>query len=103
MLRAMIATFRLPLFRLLLLHGLAGATAAVVAVVGLVLLDVGGIGSLLARDTAPVLPFAMILAAFMLTLSSAAMGAAVMRLGASDEPGGPAGRPVRVRATMRRR
>lgn len=103
MLRSVSSTLRQPLIRLLLTHGLAGATAAVVAVAGLVILDVGGLGSLMARDETPILPFAMVLGAFMLTLSSAAMGAAVMRIGSEDEGRGRPGGLVPVRRPVVRR
>lgn len=70
-----------PLFRLLALNALAGATAGLVVVVGLILLDVGGFGSLMAHDETPLLPFVLAVFGFTITLGSAAMGVAVMRLG----------------------
>ncbi len=76
-----VPVWRQPLFRLLGVNALAGATAAVVVVTGLVLLDVGGFGRLMAEDEAPMVPFLLALFGFVMTLSSVAMGVAVMRLG----------------------
>lgn len=80
--------WRQPLFRLLGLNALAGATAAVVVVAGLVLLDVGGFGRLMAADEHPLVPFALVLFGFVVTLSSAAMGVAIMRIGADGDGDG---------------
>ena len=96
---------RLELFRLLAVNALAGAVAAVVVVVGLLWLDVGNLGSLIASSDQPALPVALMTFGFVVTLASAAMGTAVMRIGRDDEDGPLGGRrvPVRVRGNHRRR
>ncbi len=77
-----LSVWRQPLFRLLGVNALAGATAGVVVVTGLVVFDVGGFGRLMAGDEAPLVPFLLALFGFVVTLASVAMGVAVMRLGA---------------------
>lgn len=89
-----------PLFRLLLINALAGALAAVVVVSGLLLADVGALGTIVFSSSEPVVPIALMTAGFVVTLSSAAMGVAVMRLGRSEGAGGGGGghlRPIPIR------
>lgn len=96
---------RHPILRLLAVNGLAGATAAVVFVVGLLSFDIGGLGSLIAASSAPALPIAMITGSLVLTLSGAAMAAAIMRIGRDDNDRGGHLRPIplRIRADDNRR
>ena len=96
---------RTELFRLLALNALAGTVAAIVVVVGLLWLDVGRLGSLVAGSDEPALPIALMTFGFVVTLASAAMGTAIMRIGHDDEDGSSGGRrvPVRVRGNHRRR
>ncbi|BBF93318.1 hypothetical protein BLTE_20030 [Blastochloris tepida] len=98
------------LLRLLGLNALAGAGAAVVLVALLVAFDAHGLGTLMARSETPLLPLAVLTFGFIVTLSSVAMGAAVMLLPRGDsEPRGtakvPVGElvPVRVAARAKRR
>lgn len=79
--------WKLPLFRLLALNALAGATAGLVVSTGLIVLDVGGFGHLVAADATPLVPYALVTAGFVITLASVAMGVAVMRLGEGGEGG----------------
>lgn len=72
---------RQPLFRLLFANAMAGALGAAVVVAGLVLTDVGAIGTMLLSSEAPLVPLLLMTAGFTVTFSSAAMGVAVMRLG----------------------
>lgn len=96
---------RHPILGLLALNGLAGALAGVLVVTGLVVLDVGGIGSLMAASEMPALPFALMTVGFVITLSSVAMGAAVMRIGRDEieRPSGGQMIPIRVRSDRRLR
>lgn len=98
------------LLRLLGLNALAGAGAAVVLVALLVAFDAHGLGTLMARSETPLLPLAVLTFGFVVTLSSVAMGAAVMLLPRDDQqPHGtakvPVGElvPVRVAARAKRR
>lgn len=93
---------RQPLIRLLALNALAGATAGLVVVAGLLGLDVGGLGSLVASSENPVLPVGLMTFGFVVTLSSVAMGAGIMRLG-SDGRGPHGGRLVRIPVQQARR
>lgn len=96
---------RMELFRLLALNALAGTVAAVIVVAGLLWLDIGKLGSLVAGSDQPALPVALMTFGFVVTLASAAMGTAIMRIGRDDEDGPLGGRrvPVRVRGNHRRR
>jgi hypothetical protein len=93
---------RHPLFTLLALNALAGTIAAVVVVAGLLYLDIGRLGSLIARSEAPALPVALITFGFVITLASAAMGTAIMRLGSEDDQAGGHGKPVRIPVRARK-
>lgn len=90
------------LITLLAVNGLAGSLAAVVTVGGLLGLDIGGIGTLVAGAENPLLPAALMTAGFVVTLASVAMGVAVMRLGADDQ-GPDGGRLVPVPVRVERR
>ncbi|WP_181702574.1 hypothetical protein [Chthonobacter albigriseus] len=97
---------RQPLLRLLALNGLAGATAGVVVVTGLLGFDVGGIGRLVAASDNPALPIGMMTFGFIITLASVAMGTAIMRIGSDDDDQPAGGRgvpiPIPVRVDPRR-
>lgn len=86
-----------PLLKLLFVNALAGILAAAVVTAGLVLGDVAGFGHLVANASNPVLPVAVLFAALSITLSSAAMGVAVMRLPFDHD--GPGSRSRRKRQT----
>ncbi|WP_210272584.1 hypothetical protein [Chthonobacter rhizosphaerae] len=92
------------LLRLLAVNGLAGSLAGLVVVGGLLALNVGGLGSLVAAADNPVLPVVLMTVGFVVTLASVAMGSAVMRIG-SDEDERFEGRliPIRIEAEDRRR
>ena len=92
---------RHPILGLMALNGLAGATAALVVVGGLLLLDVGGLWTLMASSEVPALPIAMMTAAFMITLSGAAMSVAIMRIGQDGGGEGEFGTGVPVPARVR--
>ncbi len=74
-----------PLLRVILLPGLAGSIAGLVAVAGLLVLDVGSLGTLALGPSGGFVPVALLCAGFMITFGSAAIGAAVMALGDRDD------------------
>lgn len=95
---------RQPLIHLLAANALAGATAAVVVVVGLIVLDVGGIGRLLSSTESPAIAVSLFTCGFVVLLSSVAMGAAIMRLGSDPERGASGGgTPARIPVVLDRR
>ncbi|CUU41289.1 hypothetical protein BVIRIDIS_02780 [Blastochloris viridis] len=80
-------------------------------VAALVAVDAHGLGTLVMQSEAPLLPLAVLTFGFVVTLSSVAMGAAVMLLPTGSGGDGGAARrpvdgeliPVRVAARARRR
>lgn len=82
-----------PFFRLLAINWLIGAFAAAIVLGGLMWLDTGGLRSLIMASDQPWLPVVVLLAGLMITLCSAAMGAAIMAL--PSEPGDHGGRRAR--------
>jgi hypothetical protein len=84
--------------RLLLTNALAGAGVALIVVAGLVGLDVGRIGTLIAGADVPAVPLLMITAAFVATFVAGAVATAIMRIGSDDERAGGRPIPIRVRA-----
>lgn len=82
-----------PFFRLLAINWLIGAFAAAIVLGGLLWLDTGGLRSLIMASDQPWLPVVVLLAGLMITLCSAAMGAAIMAL--PSEPGDDRGRRAR--------
>ena len=86
-----------PFFRLLAINWLIGAFAAVLVLSGLLWLDTGGLRSLILNSPEPWLPILVLLFGLMVTLCSAAMGAAVMAL-PSDEDNGR-GKGLRLRSS----
>jgi len=100
------------LVRYLVRHWLVGAGVTVVSVGALFATDLGGLRGLVMNAQDPVLPVAMLLFGFLVTFTSASMGAAVMSLGSDRKPKGPRGRllavqpalvPVRAKAAVRPR
>ncbi|MEW5422482.1 hypothetical protein [Amorphus sp. 3PC139-8] len=83
------------LLRFLLRHWLVGAAATVVVVAALFAFDLGGLRGLVMSSSNPVLPIVMLLFGFLVTLTSASMGAAIMSLGEEKGPRPPR-RPHRV-------
>lgn len=71
--------------RYILLPGLAGALAGLVAVAGLLALDVGSLGTLVLGPGGGMVPLAMLSTGFMITFGSAAIGAAIMALAEPEE------------------
>ena len=102
-----------PLFRLLAVNFLIGASVAAMVVAGMLLTDTQGIGTLVRNTQSPVIAVALLFGGFLITFSSVAMGWAIMRLGLpednSDKGGGkpvlmePVPIPVHATARARRR
>lgn len=84
------------LLHLLAVNGLAGTVAGIVAAAGLLLLNVGGLGTLVAGAEEPILPVALMTFGFVVTLASVAMGSAIMRIGQDGEDR-PEGRLIPIR------
>jgi hypothetical protein len=72
------------LLRFLALHLAIGATVAVLVVTALILTDAHALGRLIMQDRDPVVAIAMLMIGFIITLGSAAMGAAIMGLPSGD-------------------
>ena len=72
------------LLRFLALHLAIGATVAVVVVAALILTDAHALGRLIMQDRDPVVAIAMLMIGFIITLGSAAMGAAIMGIPSGD-------------------
>ncbi|MXN64323.1 hypothetical protein GR183_05360 [Stappia sp. GBMRC 2046] len=83
---------REPLFRLLAINWAIGAFVAGLVTAGLLILDTAGLRTLLANSDDPVVPVAVLFCGLLITLTSAAMGAAIMTLPAKDD-GERRGRP----------
>lgn len=83
------------LLRFLFRHWLVGAAATVVVVAALFAFDLGGLRGLVMSSSNPVLPIVMLLFGFLVTLTSASMGAAIMSLGEDKGPRPPR-RPLSV-------
>jgi hypothetical protein len=73
-----------PLFRLLAVNLAIGASAALLMVGGLVLIDPFGLRTLILADRSPATALALLLFGFIITFGSAAMGSAIMMLVRSD-------------------
>jgi len=89
-------------------HFAGGMVAGWTMLGGLLWLDVAGLGGLvMSSDLFPV-PLLMLLVAFATTFGGVATGSAIMALGRSSAPGGPAARglprpgPILFRALARR-
>ncbi|MGX4806896.1 hypothetical protein [Bradyrhizobium guangdongense] len=76
---------RVPLFRLLVINLAIGACAATLLVGGLLWLNPGHLRELIFADRAPGIGLALLLASFVITFGSAAMGSAIMAQGRKEE------------------
>ena len=76
---------RIPLFRLLAINLAIGACAAILLVAGLLWLNPGHLRELIFADSSPGIALLLLLAAFLITFGSAAMGSAIMAQGRKDE------------------
>lgn len=87
------------LLRYLAINGVIGVTIAVIAVGGLLALDVHGLRRLILGDASPVLTVLLLLFGFVVTFASVAMGTAIMMLGRPPDPpdGGGTRTPVGAR------
>lgn len=83
-----------PLMRLLSINLAIGAAAGLLVVAGFYVLDIGGIQRLTNSDEMPWVPVIMLIVMFIITLGSAAMGAAIMML--PKDEGGDKGKRVPV-------
>ena len=82
---------RIPLFRLLAINLAIGACAATLLVGGLLWLNPGHLRELIFADRSPGIGLALLLASFVITFGSAAMGSAIMAQGRKPETGGNGG------------
>ncbi|WP_298884948.1 hypothetical protein [uncultured Bradyrhizobium sp.] len=85
------ALLRIPLFRLLAINLAIGACAAVLLVGGLLWLNPGHLRELIFADRAPGIGLVLLLASFVITFGSVAMGSAIMAQGRKPEDGGGGG------------
>jgi hypothetical protein len=87
-----------PLFRLLAIHGVAGAVLGVFFVLGVLVLDVAGIHSLLSRTGEWVVGLLLLTMGSITTFASVSMGGAIMMMPKDvkppDPPAGNPGVPV---------
>ncbi|MGL3106697.1 hypothetical protein [Bradyrhizobium sp. BR 1432] len=82
------ALLRIPLFRLLAINLAIGACAAALLVGGLLWLNPGHLRELIFADRSPGIALALLLACFLITFGSAAMGSAIMAQGRKEERSG---------------
>ncbi|RZM89474.1 hypothetical protein CWO91_42130 [Bradyrhizobium genosp. SA-3] len=82
------ALLRIPLFRLLAINLAIGACAAALLVGGLLWLNPGHLRELIFADRSPGIALALLLASFLITFGSAAMGSAIMAQGRKEERSG---------------
>jgi hypothetical protein len=93
----------MPLTRLLAINLGIGALLAVFLVGGLLVLNPGGLRDLIMADRAPLVPIALLLGGFVITLGSTAMGTAIMAMGAGERDDRPrGGRRVMLQEIMPR-
>ena len=99
---------RLPrLVRFLLFHAACGAAAAAVVTAGIIWTDTAGMGTIIERSDNAFTAIFMMFAGLTITLSSFAMGIAVMSLAEGPQNTTPEGgdmlpEPIRIRAGRRR-
>lgn len=79
------ALLRIPLFRLLAINLAIGACAAALLVGGLLWLNPGHLRELIFADRAPGVALLLLLASFLITFGSAAMGGAIMAQGRKED------------------
>ncbi len=87
---------RLPLIRLLAVNLAGGAIAAALMLGGLLALNPGGLRDLILADRAGGAALALLAFGFLVTFGSAAMGSAIMALGARERDG-RTGPPAKVK------
>jgi len=103
-----------PLFRLLLINGLAGTAIAALVLVGIFAANIGNLRVLVLSAEDPVLPVLMLAFGLVITLGSVVIGSAIMLLGDKRPDGGTPGKghliglagqlkPVAVTASAGRR
>lgn len=85
---------RIPLFRLLAINLAIGACAAALLVGGLLWLNPGHLRELIFADRAPGIGLALLLASFVITFGSTAMGSAIMAQGRKERDRGSGGEPT---------
>jgi hypothetical protein len=87
-----------PFFRLLAINWLIGAFVSVMVLGGLMVFDTANLRSLILNAEDPILPMIVLLFGLMITLCSAAMGAAIMALPGEDrgDRGGKGGLRART-------
>jgi len=78
---------RIPLFHLLAINLATGACAATLLVGGLLWLNPGHLRELIFADSSPGIALALLLASFLITFGSAAMGSAIMAQGRNEDGG----------------
>ncbi|QOZ55005.1 hypothetical protein [Bradyrhizobium sp. CCBAU 53338] len=86
-----IRLLRMPLLRLLAINLAIGAGAATLLVGGLLWLNPGHLRELIFADRAPGIGLAVLLASFVITFGSTAMGSAIMAQGRKEKDGGSRG------------
>ena len=87
---------RNPLFRLLAINLAIGACAATILVGGLLWLNPGHLRELIFADSSPGIALALLLASFLITFGSAAMGSAIMAHGQKETSGKGGGHRSRL-------
>ncbi|PJG53435.1 hypothetical protein CVM73_21065 [Bradyrhizobium forestalis] len=92
------ALLRIPLFRLLAINLAIGACAAALLVGGLLWLNPGHLRELIFADRAPGIALLLLLASFLITFGSAAMGSAIMAQGRKADSGKGGGHGSRLAA-----
>jgi len=96
---------RIPLFRLLAINLAIGACAAALLVGGLLWLNPGHLRDLIFADHAGGVALGLLLASFLITFGSAAMGSAIMAQGRKadqDKRDGGHGAPLALRELAQR-
>ncbi|ASP32329.1 hypothetical protein CHH27_02965 [Labrenzia sp. VG12] len=87
-----VALPRDPLFRLLLINGLAGTAIAALVLAGIFAANIGNLRVLVLTAEDPVLPVLMLAFGLVITLGSVVIGSAIMLLGDKGRSGnGPGG------------
>ena len=83
--------------RFLGLNCLIGIAASWVVLAMFLLVDLGGLGTLIANSSEPVVPVVTLVVCFAITFGSAAMGVGIMSLGNEEDDGPGRGLRERVR------
>ncbi len=102
-----------PLFRLLIVNGLAGLAITVLVLAGIFLTNIGNLRVLVSTSSDPFVPVVLLACGLAVTLGSVVIGSAIMLVGDTPPPAGggghrsresyPASRmqPVRVPVAVR--